>query len=230
MKSIELFTPENCKYATQADAKIGFKEFGFEDCEPTPCLVYLLNEDICSMTVLGWFVNTEKNTGNYLMAFGEDEELILLGFQTTDIRPLKEGDVCLTEIGDYFKVQKTESDGFCFMEMTALLDQKDAEKLAEIRGFENTHMELGSATCHDERFPIWFSKKENSDGVIAYPVFGEDSLTMQQYAPQDIAIKPFSESLERIMVNGRIFKIMKEPHLYLQRILLYNQNQQNLPS
>lgn len=186
MKTIELFTPEDCRFATQADAEVGFREFDIMNSKPKPCLLHLMDEEKKHLTAFGWCTKTNHDGGNYLFAFEEDEELISLGFQLSNIQELKEGDVFLNEIGDYFKIGKTVS-GYCLKEMTALLDKKDAEKVAKIRGFKKPHMELGTATCSVGAFPVWFSKEEN--GAIAFPVLGEYYLPLLENQ-EDIRVSP----------------------------------------
>lgn len=225
MKTIELFTPEDCTFATQADAEIGFREFDIMNSNPKPCLLHLMDEEKKHMTAFGWCTKTNHDGGNYLFAFEEDEELISLGFQLSNIQELKEGDVFLNEIGDYFKIGKTVS-GYCLKEMTALLNLKDAEKVAKIRGFKKPHMELGTATCSVGAFPVWFSKEEK--GVIAFPVLGEYYLPMLECQDNGIIISRWPEDVKGFTASGQLFEVRKEPHLHLKSLSPHKI--QNLPS
>lgn len=224
MKTIETFTPEDCRFATQADAEVGFREFDITNSKPKPCLLHLMDEEKKHMTAFGWCTKTNHDGGNYLFAFEEDEELISLGFQLSNIQELKEGDVFLNEIGDYFKIGKTVS-GYCLKEMTALLDKKDAEKVAKIRGFKKPHMELGTATCSVGAFPVWFSKEEN--GAIAFPVLGEYYLPLLENQ-EDIRVSPWPESIQGFTASGQLFEVRREPHLHLKSLSPHKI--QNLPS
>ena len=224
MKTIETFTPEDCRFATQADAEVGFREFDIMNSKPKPCLLHLMDEEKKHMTAFGWCTKTNHDGGNYLFAFEEDEELISLGFQLSNIQELKEGDVFLNEIGDYFKIGKTVS-GYCLKEMTALLDKKDAEKVAKIRGFKKPHMELGTATCTIGAFPVWFSKEEN--GAIAFPVLGEYYLPLLENK-EDIRVSPWPESIQGFTASGQLFEVRREPHLHLKSLSPHKI--QNLPS
>lgn len=224
MKTIELFTPEDCRFATQADAEVGFREFDIMNSKPKPCLLHLMDEEKKHLTAFGWCTKTNHDGGNYLFAFEEDEELISLGFQLSNIQELKEGDVFLNEIGDYFKIGKTVS-GYCLKEMTALLDKKDAEKVAKIRGFKKPHMELGTATCSVGAFPVWFSKEEN--GAIAFPVLGEYYLPLLENK-EDIRVSPWPESIQGFTASGQLFEVRREPHLHLKSLSPHKI--QNLPS
>ena len=224
MKTIELFTPEDCRFATQADAEVGFREFDIMNSKPKPCLLHLMDEEKKHLTAFGWCTKTNHDGGNYLFAFEEDEELISLGFQLSNIQELKEGDVFLNEIGDYFKIGKTVS-GYCLKEMTALLDKKDAEKVAKIRGFKKPHMELGTATCSVGAFPVWFSKEEN--GAIAFPVLGEYYLPLLENQ-EDIRVSPWPESIQGFTASGQLFEVRREPHLHLKSLSPHKI--QNLPS
>ena len=224
MKTIETFTPEDCRFATQADAEVGFREFDIMNSKPKPCLLHLMDEEKKHLTAFGWCTKTNHDGGNYLFAFEEDEELISLGFQLSNIQELKEGDVFLNEIGDYFKIGKTVS-GYCLKEMTALLDKKDAEKVAKIRGFKKPHMELGTATCSVGAFPVWFSKEEN--GAIAFPVLGEYYLPLLENK-EDIRVSPWPESIQGFTASGQLFEVRREPHLHLKSLSPHKI--QNLPS
>lgn len=224
MKTIELFTPEDCRFATQADAEVGFREFDIMNSKPKPCLLHLMDEEKKHMATFGWCTKTNHDGGNYLFAFEEDEELISLGFQLSNIQELKEGDVFLNEIGDYFKIGKTVN-GYCLKEMTALLDKKDAEKVAKIRGFKKPHMELGTATCTIGAFPVWFSKEEN--GAIAFPVLGEYYLPLLENK-EDIRVSPWPESIQGFTASGQLFEVRREPHLHLKSLSPHKI--QNLPS
>lgn len=225
MKTIELFTPEDCRFATQADAEVGFREFDIMNSKPKPCLLHLMDEEKKHMTAFGWCTKTNQDGGNYLFAFEEDEELISLGFQLSNIQELKEGDVFLNEIGDYFKIGKTVS-GYCLKEMTALLNLKDAEKVAKIRGFKKPHMELGTATCSVGAFPVWFSKEEK--GVIAFPVLGEYYLPMLECQNNGIIISRWPEDVKGFTASGQLFEVRREPHLHLKSLSPHKI--QNLPS
>lgn len=225
MKTIETFTPEDCRFATQADAEVGFREFDIMNSDPKPCLLHLLNEKKDHMTAFGWCTKTNQDGGNYLFAFEEDEELISLGFQLSNIQELKEGDVFLNEIGDYFKIGKTVS-GYCLKEMTALLDKKDAEKLAKLRGIKKAKMELGTATCSVGAFPVWFSKEEK--GVIAFPVLGEYYLPMLECQNNGIIISRWPEGIQGFTASGQIFEVRREPHLHIKSLSPHKI--QNLPS
>lgn len=224
MKTIETFTPEDCRFATKADAEVGFREFNIMNSDPKPCLLHLLNEKKYHMTAFGWCTKTNHDGGNYLFAFEEDEELISLGFQLSNIQELKEGDVFLNEIGDYFKIGKTVS-GYCLKEMTALLDKKDAEKVAKLRGVKKPHMELGTAACTIGAFPVWFSKEEN--GAIAFPVLGEYYLPLLENQ-EDIRVSPWPESIQGFTASGQLFEVRREPHLHLKSLSPHKI--QNLPS
>lgn len=225
MKTIELFTPEDCRFATQADAEVGFREFDIMNSNPKPCLLHLMDEEKKHMTAFGWCTKTNHDGGNYLFAFEEDEELISLGFQLSNIQELKEGDVFLNEIGDYFKIGKTVS-GYYLKEMTALLNLKDAEKVAKIRGFKKPHMELGTATCSVGAFPVWFSKEEK--GVIAFPVLGEYYLPMLECQNNGIIISRWPEDVKGFTASGQLFEVRREPHLHLKSLSPHKI--QNLPS
>lgn len=225
MKTIETFTPEDCRFATQADAEIGLREFDIMNSNPKPCLLHLMDEEKKHMTAFGWCTKTNHDGGNYLFAFEEDEELISLGFQLSNIQELKEGDVFLNEIGDYFKIGKTVS-GYCLKEMTALLNLKDAEKVAKIRGFKKPHMELGTATCSVGAFPVWFSKEEK--GVIAFPVLGEYYLPMLECQNNGIIISRWPEDVKGFTASGQLFEVRREPHLHLKSLSPHKI--QNLPS
>lgn len=226
MKPIELFTPEDCRFATQADAEVGFKEFDIMNSNPKPCLLHLLNEKKYHMTAFGWRTKTHKQEGTCLFAFEEDEELISLGFQISNIQELKEGDVFLNEIGDYFKIGKTVS-GYCLKEMTALLDQKDAEKVAKLRGVKKAKMELGTAACNIGAFPVWFSKMENGAGAIALPVLGEYYIPLLENQ-EEIRISPWPENIPGFTASGQLFEVRREPHLHLKSLSPHKI--QNLPS
>ena len=224
MKTIELFTPEDCRFATQADAEVGFREFDIMNSKPKPCLLQLMDEEKKHLTAFGWCTKTNHDGGNYLFAFEEDEELISLGFQLSNIQELKEGDVFLNETGDYFKIGKTVS-GYCLKEMTALLDKKDAEKVAKLRGIKKAKMELGTATCTIGAFPVWFSKEEN--GAIAFPVLGEYYLPLLENK-EDIRVSPWPESIQGFTASGQLFEVRREPHLHLKSLSPHKI--QNLPS
>ena len=224
MKTIETFTPEDCRFATQADAEVGFREFDIMNSKPKPCLLHLMDEEKKHLTAFGWCTKTNHDGGNYLFAFEEDEELISLGFQLSNIQELKEGDVFLNEIGDYFKIGKTVS-GYCLKEMTALLDKKDAEKVATLRGVKKAKMELGTATCTIGAFPVWFSKEEN--GAIAFPVLGEYYLPLLENK-EDIRVSPWPESIQGFTASGQLFEVRREPHLHLKSLSPHKI--QNLPS